>query len=457
PGPPVDNFILGHYASYLNQGLDDAFAHLAKQYGGIVRYNILLSQPNILISDPNLIQKILVNCCYDYPKFFFDVDMVKEILGEGIAIVEGDFHKRQRKMMSPAFVFANVKEMFPTFVQASHKLRDVWIKQIGNKKEEIITITESIPKLTLDVIGLAGFNYEFNSITTTSESDLARAYNSVMGTDVPPLYWAIMDLFPFIRKLPTALSKSYYGSANIIKKVSERLVIEQKNSSVQGKDLLSLLIKENENLPVDAQITHNELVMTFLLAGNETVSIALAWTLYFLAKNPDMQDLLHKEILNVFTDRNHFPTLDEIEQLKYLECVFKETLRITPPVPALQRYNLKDEIMNGYFIPKGTPLTIPINAIHNDPSIWGDDAEYFNPSRWLNPEIRSKVTSNNFLPFSSGPKSCLGMKMAQLEFKSVLSIMIRNFKFRLVEGFAFKKKFSGLTKPIPGIDLWVSK
>ncbi|CAG8649699.1 10341_t:CDS:2, partial [Racocetra fulgida] len=361
PGPPVDNFILGHYATFLKKGLGESLAHLAKQYGGIVRYHALFNKPYLLISDPKLVQKVLINHSYDYAKLFLNTTVAKDMFGEGILLANGDSHKRQRKMMNPSFAFANIKEMAPTFVQAGYKLKDIWIKQIGNKKEKRITITALIPKITLDVI-----------------------------------------------------------------------VVEQKNSLIQGKDLLSLLVKANEKLPVDEQLTHDELlsqVMTLLIAGHETTSTALSWALYYLAKYPDVQNHLRKELLDVFIDRNHFPTFDEIEQLKYLDCVFKETLRIAPP----------------------------FYAIHHDPLIWGGDAKHFNPSRWLDPEIKAKISNNTFFPFGAGPASCLGMKMAQLELKFILSIIIRNFEFKLVEGFTFQKKTLVVTRPEPGIDLWVSK
>ncbi|RIB16607.1 cytochrome P450 [Gigaspora rosea] len=112
--------------------------------------------------------------------------------------------------------------------------------------------------------------------------------------------------------------------------------------------------------------------------------------------------------------------------------------------------------MNGYVIPKKTPIIIPIYAIHHDPLIWGDDVECFNPSRWLNPEIKSKISNSNFLPFGDGQANCLGMKLAHLELKSILSVIIRNFEFKLVEGFTFQKQPFGLTKP-SAIDLCVSK
>ncbi|CAG8819635.1 37257_t:CDS:2 [Gigaspora margarita] len=393
PGPPLDNLILGHYATFLNKEIGEALFYLAKQYGGIVRSHGLFNKPYLLISDPKIVQQVLVNRPYDHPKYFTNREMVKEFFGKGICLL---------------------KQMVPTFVQAGHKLKDLWMKQIGDQKEERITITAIISKITLDIIGLVGFNYKFNS--TTSDSELAQAYKTLFYRNPSPLYTALEENLSFIKKLPITYYKQHYASLKTIRNISEKLIAEQKNAIVRGKDLLSLLVKANEQSPVDEQLTHEELisqVMTILIAGHETTSTLLSWTLYFLAKNPDIQDRLRKEIFEVFTDRNHFPTFDEIEQLKYLECVFKETLRIIPPD--------------------------------------------FNPSRWLDPEIKSKVTNNNFIPFGAGPASCLGLKMTHLELKSILAVIIRNLEFRLVEGYTFKKKFFGLSKPIPGIDLWVSK
>ncbi|CAG8755240.1 14324_t:CDS:10, partial [Gigaspora margarita] len=344
PGPPVNNFIIGHYASFLKKDSIEAHSNLIKKYGGIVRYHVLFNQPHLLISDPKHAQQVMSTRAYEFPRLFLNETTVKEIAGESILLTMGEFHKykRQRKMMNPSFAFANVKEMVPTFVQAGHKLKDIWMIQIG-------------------------FNYKFNS--TTSQSELAQAYN-------------------------------------IINKISQGIVTEQKNTPVIGKDLLSLLIKENGRMPIDEQLTNNELVsqvMTFLIAGHDTTSTSLSWTLYFLSKNPDCQDRLRK-ILDVFSD----------------QCVFKETLRTSMSEPFLVRQNSKEEIINGYV----TPLIIPIHAIHHDPLIWGDDVDDFNPSRWLNPEIKSKISHHNFFSFGAGPANYIGMKMAHLELKSILSVLL---------------------------------
>ncbi|RIB20329.1 cytochrome P450 [Gigaspora rosea] len=458
PGPPIENFILGNSTSILSDNQGEVYVNLKKQYGGMVRYHLLLNEPNILISDPKLVQQILVTRSYDYPKHFPNKVSAKQLLGEGIFFAHGDVHKRQRKMMNPSFAIANVKEMMPTFVQGANQLKDLWTNQIGNKKEERITITNLVQKITLDIIGLVGFNYEFNS--TTTDSELSRAYNSVFASSSSFIFLGLVEYFPFLRKISTPQNNKYWNSINTIYNAADNLIAEQKNSLIRGKDLLSLLVKSNENLPADEQLTHNELrsqVMTLLLAGHETTSTVLSWTLYYLAKNPDVQDQLRKEILNVFISPNHIPSFEELDQLKFLECVFKEALRITPPSPLITRYNLKDEIMNGYVIPKNTPLIIPSYAIHHDPLIWGEDVESFNPSRWLDPNIKSKISNSNFIPFSAGPRSCLGMRMAHLELKTFLTIIIRNLKFGLVDDFTFKKRTIGLCKPVPGMDLLVSK
>ncbi|CAG8615794.1 15770_t:CDS:2, partial [Cetraspora pellucida] len=169
-------------------------------------------------------------------------------------------------------------------------------------------------------------------------------------------------------------------------------------------DLFSLLVKANENLPDDEKLDHDELtsqVKTILLS-QINVHILVSWTLHFLAKNLVHQDRLREELSNIFSDLDHHPTADEIDKLKYLDCVLKETLRLVPPVPSLVRKTTKDEIMNGYLVPKETIISISLNAIHRDPLIWGDNADEFDPSRRLDTNLKSKLSIYNYLPFGAG-------------------------------------------------------
>ncbi|RIB00172.1 cytochrome P450 [Gigaspora rosea] len=401
----------------------------------------------------------MITHSYDFPSFFISRTLAKDYVRESLSFAEGDDHKRFRKALSPSFSFAIVKEMLPTFFQATHKMKDIWLKQIGNKKEERITITDLVPKIILDIIGHVGFNYEFDA--TGSGTDLSRAYFTIVNNMPSSLYVFLADFFPVARRIFYTFHKDqYWDSVQFIHNTSDQLVTNLKIATTRGNDIMSTLIQTNENLSASEQLTFNEIcnqITLILTAGHETVSATTSWALYYLAKNPEAQDQLRKEVLEIFTDRNYFPTLKEIDHLEYLECVLKETLRIVAPLPEFMRFNVKEEIMNGYVIPKGTPLCIPAYAIHHDPLIWGDDAEDFNPSRWLDPEIKSNISTTNYLPFGAGRRACPGSKMALLELKMILPIIIRNFKFRIVEDFTFKKRTQGFSKPVPGIDLLVSK
>ncbi|CAG8806618.1 13958_t:CDS:2 [Cetraspora pellucida] len=155
PGPPVNNIILGHISSLLKDPIKSYF-HLTKQYGGIFRFHALLNKPHVLIADPKLVKTIFISRSYDFTRLGVTSPMTKDLIGDGLLLAEGVSHKRQRKIMSPIFSFANIKEMTPTFVQAGHTLKTIWMKEIGNKREGRITISNSISKITLDVVGLVG-------------------------------------------------------------------------------------------------------------------------------------------------------------------------------------------------------------------------------------------------------------------------------------------------------------
>ncbi|CAI2161358.1 13692_t:CDS:2 [Funneliformis geosporum] len=196
--------------------------------------------------------------------------------------------------------------------------------------------------------------------------------------------------------------------------------------------------------------------MTFLLAGHITTSISTSWALYQLAHHPHEQDLLREELVRAFPEKSKFnPTFDEINSLEYLNCVVKEALRLTPPAPDIQRVNNKDVVLDGHFIPKNTTLMIPIAALQRLPSIWGSTAENFDPNRWLDPSLIKKVNNYYYLPFHTGIRSCIGNKLALNEFKILLSMLVRNFVFRPVEGIQIDRDRIG--KVDQHVELMVSK
>ncbi|CAI2185343.1 6153_t:CDS:2 [Funneliformis geosporum] len=197
--------------------------------------------------------------------------------------------------------------------------------------------------------------------------------------------------------------------------------------------------------------------MTILFAGHETTSSVTSWALYLLAKHPHVQDKLREELVKAFPDKSIFnPNFDEINSLEYLNCVVKETLRLNPAVSILQRSNIKDMIIDGHFVPKGSTIDIPIATIQRLPSIWGPTADNFDPKRWLDSSLIKEVTNYNYLPFGTGIRSCIGNKIALSELKVLLGMLVRNFTIQPVEGFNVKKRVGIFGKPDPYVELIVS-
>ncbi|CAB4478300.1 unnamed protein product [Rhizophagus irregularis] len=357
-------------------------------------------------------------------------------------------------MMTPAFTHSNIKEMVPTFIRVTSNLKDLIEKEI-NQGNSNINLTPYISKTTLDIIGLVGFNYEFNSLT--SPNVLAEAYASIFNNQLNTLQAAVILLanyIPFLRDIPVDMNVKFKNACATIeresKKLAEKKFKEAENGELENKDLLSLLINTNKTLPDEEKMTHEELknqIMTFLIAGHETTNVTTCWALYSLAQHPHEQDLLREELVKAFPDKSNFnPTYDEINSLEYLNCVIKETLRLNTPVPAVRRTNLKDEVLGEHLIPKNTEIFIGISVLQKSTEIWGPRADDFDPKRWLDPSLIKNITNLNYLPFLNGARGCIGNKVALAEAKILLGMLIRNFVFQPIEGVQIKKESFPFTK-----------
>ncbi|RIA79007.1 cytochrome P450, partial [Glomus cerebriforme] len=214
PGPPSENPFYGHIKTIMTEESGEPQLRWIKQYGNIVKLYGLFNEPNILVADPKIIQEISVNHTYDYIKPP-SVSAVA-IAGRGLVFAEGDDHKRQRKMMNPAFAHSNIKEMIPTFIRVALILKGL-IEDKVNLGESNINLTPYLSKATLDIIGLVGFNYEFNSLTSPNE--LAEAYDILMNAQPTALSIAmtiLSDYVPFIRKIPIDVNRRFRHGCAII-------------------------------------------------------------------------------------------------------------------------------------------------------------------------------------------------------------------------------------------------
>ncbi|CAB4478294.1 cytochrome P450 [Rhizophagus irregularis] len=458
-GPPSKGPFYGNLKAFLADDFNSGVKWF-KEYGYIIKFHGIFNKPSLFIADPKIIQEIILNKNYDFIKPYNTSAIA--IAGKGLLFSEGEDHKRQRKMMSPAFTHNNIKEMIPTFIRITSTLKGLIEDEINQGKSNI-NFTPYISKTTLDIIGSVGFNYEFNSLTSSNE--LAEAYDSILNSPPTVLRMTISLLanyVPLIREIPVDINRKFKNACAVINRVSKQLIEEKyneaKNGELKSKDLLSVLININKTLPVEEKITDEELkyqIMTFLIAGHETTNVTACWALYLLSEHPYVQDLLREELVKAFPDKSNFnPTFDDINSLEYLNCVIKESLRLHSPVPILKRANSKDKVFGEHLIPKDTELFIGISALHKSPEIWGSTVDDFDPKRWLDPSLN--VTNLNYLPFLNGPRGCIGNKLALTEMKIMLGMLIRNFVFQPIEGFHISRKIFPSPKPYPYLGLAVS-
>ncbi|KAF7849055.1 hypothetical protein BT93_L1294 [Corymbia citriodora subsp. variegata] len=217
----------------------------------------------------------------------------------------------------------------------------------------------------------------------------------------------------------------------IIKKRQEK--VNSGELENYGNDFLGLLLRASHEIDEKKRITIDNVVSeckTFYIAGHETATSFLAWTVFLLSIHTDWQQEARKEVLNVF--ENQDPDLDGITKLKTIGMIINESLRLYPPATFISRKVSRQAKLGNLILPAGIKLHIPTLKIHHDPQMWGHDAHLFKPERFA--DGVSKATSNNpatFLPFSLGPRSCIGSNFVLVEAKVVLSMILQRYAFTL--------------------------
>ncbi|KAF9002246.1 cytochrome P450 [Cyathus striatus] len=471
PGPPTSSFLKGNIYKLFNINGWQFHNDIATRYGSVVKFKAMLGSNCLYVSDPKAMYHIFVKDQYLYERM---VDSSMMIFGEGLLGTLGDQHKKQRKMLNPVFSTVHMREMIPTFWAVSRKLRDTFLSKVKNGTQEI-DVNHWMSRLALELIGQSGLGYSFDQLTgngeqhpyyvaakqlvpVSSKNRLARdtLLPIIMKLAPPKFLRRIVDIVPSstVQQMKDIIDVMYNTSVEILE--SKRKALSEGDESVarqiaRGKDIMSILLNANMNASEEDRLSEKELlgqISTFVFAGMDTTSNALTYTLYLLAKHPEVQDKLRKEILQAFSGDVE-PTYDDLESLRYLDAVCRETLRLHPPFTKITRIARQDMIlplsesvkgrdgsdMNEIFVPKNTCIVVSILDTNRNKKIWGDDALEWKPERWLSPLPESVKDAHvpgvysNLMTFIGGGRSCIGFKFAQLEIKVVLVMLFKSFRF----------------------------
>ncbi|KAI9068013.1 cytochrome P450 [Trametes sanguinea] len=466
PEPASPNPFYGHARLVCRPSHTAITNEWTKQYGNNVLCRWLFNTPCLWTADPLVIRHIVNS--YSYVKPWEMRISFARAIGDSVMVAEGERHKGQRTILNPAFGSAQIRELAHIFVQKAVELRDIWSDQIAAQGGSArINILDGLKKMTLDVIGLAGFDYNLEALNSKGKpNELNEAFSYIFSSSPPvSIYRILVSVFPFLDFFPDERAKKTQEANVVMRRIGLQLIRDKKaaimrelgnkdgtidKKDLPGKDLLTLLIKANmaTGIPENQRLTDEEVlaqIPTFLVAGHETTSTAAAWCLFALTQHPDKQQKLREELLAVPTDS---PTMDELAALPYLDRVVRETLRLYAPVTWTLRAADVDDVIpvsepyvdrNGKVrheirIARGNRIIFSVLAVHHSKAIWGEDALEFKPERWENPpETISEIPSvwGHLLTFSSGPHGCIGYRLSLAELRALMFVLLRAFEFEL--------------------------
>lgn len=299
----------------------------------------------------------------------------------------------------------------------------------GYQPTETVEILDWTTKLTFETIGRIGFGYDFGLLD--SRDAPPHPFIEAMAYCLKEAVTRIQQP-QVVKHLPLDKNRRFETSIKLMNDTVDQVIADRKSGPDAGnlqKDLLGFMLnaRDEHNLGLsDENIRYQ--VVTFLIAGHDTTANTLAWTLYELSRNPDVEAKVLQEIANVGIRHDAIPTTEQVSNLKYIHQVLKETLRRYPPVRMLGKYCKKDCIVpGGYRIRAGTHVGIHLMAMHLNPKVYPDPFRY-DPDRWT-PEEEQKRSRFAWLPFSTGPRACIGQAFALQEAKIVLAMWLHRFKF----------------------------
>ncbi|CAG7938625.1 unnamed protein product [Penicillium olsonii] len=414
----------------------------------IIRYYVVANLERLMCTSPKALGELLVTKVYDFEKPGVIRKSFRRVVGDGVLLAEGEDHKIQRKNLMPAFAYRHIKDLYQVFWTKSLEMITLIQEDLDNPSRKTASHTDNTIQIdtwasrtTLDIIGIAGMDYDFDSLRD-QDSELNQTYRRIMAP--PTVSMKILFVLGILigkpewaQQIPTARNKEIEESGAVIRNVA-RQMIRQKKAKMEdpeaetGIDIISVALKsgtfDEENL-VDQS-------MTFLGAGHETTATALQWAIYALCKHPDVQVRLREEIrANLPSTNDETPiSAAAIDNLPYLNAVCNEVLRYHPSVPATARTAVRDTTLAGKHIPKDTTLIVSPRIINRMEALWGEDADKFNPERFMGPgkaNTGGAVSNYALLTFLHGPRSCIGQGFAKAELACMVAAMVGRFHIEL--------------------------
>ncbi|KAH8371755.1 hypothetical protein KR093_008783, partial [Drosophila rubida] len=428
-GPPslpfIGNTLLINEKDLMTKRAANAF----NLYGSLVRIWVFCF-PFFVVLEPEDLQVILSSKKHTNKAFFYR--LMHNFLGEGLITSSGPKWKAHRKLIQPAFHHNLIEKFIDTFVDASQSLSE---RLNASALDTEINIARYVNNCVMDLLNEAvlGVPIKKTGRNIMEDSPFRKGKLTISTRFIFP--WLLFDKIYHLTTLANdeiSHKKRLNEFTKEMIKHRRQLMAEAGNNNLERKCLLDYMIEISDR---NEDFTEEDIVneaCTFMLAGQDSVGAAIAFTISLLTQNTECQDKCREELDRIFGQSNHAPTISDLHEMRYLEMCIKEALRLYPSVPLIARKLGEEVRLGAHTLPAGCNVFICPYATHRLPHIYPEPNK-FKPERFASEEVE-KRNSCAYLPFSAGPRYCIGNRFAILEIKTIVSRLLRSYELIPVPG-----------------------
>jgi len=388
------------------------FSRVAREHGDVSHFT-LLGQHYYVVNEPELIREVLVVKNTSFMKGR-GLQRAKAFLGEGLLTSEGEFHRRQRRLSTPAFHRERIMGYGRTMVDYATRMSNRW------RDGETIDARGQMAQLTLAIAAKTLFDADVEG----EADEIGVALTQILSRfDITYL------AFDFMNKLPFPSTIRFNRARTRLDETMYRIIDERRRSGEDRGDLMSMLLLAQDEEGGGGGMSDRQVrdeAMTLMLAGHETTANALTWTWHLLSKHPEVEARLHEEI------GDRAPAPEDIPNLRYTEMVFAESMRLYPPAWVIGRMALQDVEIGGFTIPRGSIVIVSPYLMHHHPRYF-PDPDVFDPTRFT-PEAKASRPKFAYFPFGGGPRVCIGEGFAWMEGVLLIATLAQRWRMRSLSG-----------------------
>ncbi len=390
-------------------------AEMQRRYGEVVSYRLGLLRFT-LISHPDHVKHVLQDNHRNYTKGFVLRNLLAPLLGDGLFTSEGEHWLRQRRLLQPVFHRTRIDAFGEIMAGETRKMLDGWAPYAETDRP--LDVAKAMMRLTLTIVTRALFGADLGERAAQIDHAFSTASEHLTYRFDHPLYPP--------PAIPTPRNRRFRAALQVLDSIVYGLIAQRRRAGEDTGDLLSMLLFARD-AETGAAMSDRELrdeIMTLLLAGHETTANALTWSWQLLAQHAAAESRLHAEVDTLGGRR---PAVSDLQRLPYARMVTEEAMRLYPPVWITHRQAIGDDEIGGFRIPAGRIIVVVPWITQRRADIW-PNPEAFDPERFL-PERAAERPRGAYIPFSLGPRQCIGMGFALTE--AQLALMTTAQRFRL--------------------------